>query len=89
MLSPQSTPSSSGGQLTNHENTIDENTQSQQLGSRRSYTNAVKSHTPTVFPKRDQAIIMNATDEFKLVDYVVAIGNIVGTKNVLFASTRK
>lgn len=40
----------------------------------------------TAFPAKEQAIILNATDDIKLIEYVVAVGNIVGPKNILFAS---
>ena len=38
------------------------------------------------FPAKEQAIVMNAVDDLKLTDYVVAIGNIVQPKNIIFAS---
>lgn len=43
--------------------------------------------TPTTsFPARDQAIVLNAIKDLKLIDYVVAVGDIVAPKNVIFAS---
>ncbi|RZB41733.1 hypothetical protein BDFB_013113 [Asbolus verrucosus] len=42
-------------------------------------------NTP-VFPFKDQAIVLLATDDLILSDYVVAIGNIVTPKNIIFAS---
>ena len=44
------------------------------------------SNSQLQFPKKDQAIILNAINDNKLTDYVVAVGNIVQPKNVLFAS---
>lgn len=53
----------------------------------RSYSNIVKSaNQHYTFPTKDQAILLNAIDEFKLSDYVIAVGNIIGPKNILFAS---
>lgn len=57
-----------------------------QTATSRSYTNAVKTHTPFNFPKKNQAILLNAIDDFKLTDYVIAVGNIVGPNNITFAS---
>lgn len=37
-------------------------------------------------PKKEQAIIMNAYNDFELIDYLKAIGNLVGPKNIHFAS---
>lgn len=50
------------------------------------YSNAVKSNSTYNFPKKEQAIIMNAVEGLKIGQYVVAIGNIVGPKKILFAS---
>jgi hypothetical protein len=44
------------------------------------------SSTSAQFPTKEQAIVFNAIEGLKLDDYVVAIGNIVTPKNVLFAS---
>ena len=38
------------------------------------------------FPKKDQAIVLEAIDEIKLIEYVEVIGNVVSPKNILFAS---
>ncbi|KAJ3654619.1 hypothetical protein Zmor_013794 [Zophobas morio] len=38
------------------------------------------------FPKKDQAIVLHAINETKLTDFVVAIGNLVQPKKILFAS---
>lgn len=58
----------------------------QNINTPRSYTNAVKSTPQVTFPKREQAVIMNVVDNLKLGDYVIALGNIVDPKNILFAS---
>ena len=39
-----------------------------------------------LFPSKDQAIVVAAIEGIKLEDYVLAVGNIVQPKNVLFAS---
>lgn len=39
-----------------------------------------------ISPKKESAILMNVIEELKLHDYVVAVGNIVGPKNITFAS---
>jgi hypothetical protein len=44
------------------------------------------SSTSAQFPTKEQAIVFNAIEGLKLDDYVVAIGNIVTPRNVLFAS---
>lgn len=51
-----------------------------------SYSSAARSVPKSVTPKKDQAIIFHAEDHLKLFDYVKAIGEIVGPKNVTFAS---
>lgn len=38
------------------------------------------------FPKKEQAIVLNFIENLKLSDYVISIGDIVGAKNILFAS---
>ncbi|EFA12599.2 hypothetical protein TcasGA2_TC001839 [Tribolium castaneum] len=40
----------------------------------------------SLFPSKDQAIVLGAVKDLKLVDYVAAIGDIVAPKNVSFAS---
>lgn len=40
----------------------------------------------TSFPKKQQAIILNVDETLKLSDYVIAVGNLVEAKNILFAS---
>lgn len=49
---------------------------------------ATVTNTPTAqhFPKRDQAIVLNAIEELKLNDYVTRIGNIISPRSILFAS---
>ncbi|KAJ3652704.1 hypothetical protein Zmor_018646 [Zophobas morio] len=39
-----------------------------------------------LFPGKDQAIVLSAIKDVKLTEYVVAIGDIVTSKNVIFAS---
>ncbi|KAJ3661006.1 hypothetical protein Zmor_005429 [Zophobas morio] len=39
-----------------------------------------------LFPAKDQAIVLSAIKDVKLTEYVVAIGDIVTSKNVIFAS---
>lgn len=45
-----------------------------------------RSSESTMFPKKDLAIIMNTAGDLKLIDYVLAIGNIIDPKNISFAS---
>ena len=45
----------------------------------------MEGHTP-IFPSKEQAVVLNATENLELMDYVKTIGNIVTPKNVLFAS---
>lgn len=66
-------------EATNNENSTD-------LSSQRSYVTAAKTTLKPVFPKREQAVIMHSEEGLKIFDYVRAIGNIVGPKNVTFAS---
>lgn len=42
--------------------------------------------TPPVFPKKDQAIVIEVNEELVLNDYVSAVASIVQPKNILFAS---
>ncbi|CAH1109855.1 unnamed protein product [Psylliodes chrysocephalus] len=51
-----------------------------------SYVSAVKVVPKITFPKKDQAIVLHAEDSLKLFDYVKAIGDIIGPKNISFAS---
>lgn len=51
------------------------------------YSQVAKSSSSThIFPKKEQAILLNTVDNLKLSDYVISIGNLVGAKNILFAS---
>lgn len=55
----------------------------------KSFSDILKNHTThpeTLFPKKDQAIIMNAVESLKIKDYIIRIGDIIGPKNILFAS---
>lgn len=51
-----------------------------------SYSTAAKSVPKPVFPKKDQAIVFHSEESLKLLDYVKAVGDIVGPKNISFAS---
>lgn len=55
--------------------------------SRGSKTMSQTSSSQTsTFPKKELAILLNIVEELKLHDYVVAVGNIIGPKNITFAS---
>lgn len=51
-----------------------------------SYLSAVKSIPRPIFPKKDQAIVLHAEESLKLFDYVKAVGDVIGAKNISFAS---
>lgn len=53
-----------------------------------SYVDATKSAPASKlkFPKKDQAIIINAIESAKLSDYIQTLANIIGPKSILFAS---
>nr|CAI5849364.1 unnamed protein product [Callosobruchus analis] len=54
----------------------------------------IRPHTPVHFykqpiektPSKDQAILLTAVEGVNIHDYIIAVGSIVGPKNVLFAS---
>lgn len=50
------------------------------------YAKTVRTQPTATFPKRDQAIIINVIENLKLPDYIIAVGNIVSPRNILFAS---
>lgn len=52
----------------------------------KSYASAASTYITSCFPKRDQAIILDAADELRLCDYVLNVGSIVGPKNIVSAS---
>lgn len=52
----------------------------------RSYASAIMSPSVQSFPKREQAIVLDVVDGIKISDYIIAVGSIVGPKNVKFAS---
>lgn len=54
--------------------------------SNNTYAGITKTQPVTIFPKRNQAIIINVVENLKLPDYIKAIGNIVQPRNILFAS---
>ena len=35
-------------------------------------------------PKKDQAIVFNAIEDTKLLDYILAVGTLIGPKNIIF-----
>ena len=37
-------------------------------------------------PKKDQAIVFNAIEDTKLLDYILAVGTLIGPKNIIFSS---
>lgn len=80
-MSNNSTPTVSKNTMsqntTGHNNTITPST---------SYVSAAKSVPKPTFPKKDQAIVLHAEESLKLYDYVKAIGDIIGAKNISFAS---
>lgn len=49
----------------------------------RQYSQVVQT---TMYPKREQAIILNVNENLKLIDYIEAVGNLTQPKDVLFAS---
>lgn len=51
-----------------------------------SYSNVVSQQQPLKHPSKNQAIVLTSIDGIKLHDYIIAIGAIVGPKNVIFAS---
>lgn len=51
--------------------------------TQRSYNSVVST---TMFPKKEQAIILNASGDLQLIDYVKTIGTIIGPQNITFAS---
>lgn len=53
---------------------------------RGSYANAASSVPTVTFPKKEQAIVLGAIEGPKLGDYVKAISEITGPKNITFAS---
>lgn len=55
----------------------------QVANNNRQYSQVTKM---SLHPKKEQAIVLNVNESLKLEDYVVAIGNLVQPKNILFAS---
>lgn len=53
----------------------------------RQYSQALRTTTQNyVFPSKEQGILFNVNEDLKLSDYVVAVGEVVQPKNILFAS---
>lgn len=63
--------------------TVSSNPKSQEPSKRMSFSSAVKS---SAFPKKEQAIIFPVVEGLQVRDYVVATGNVVDPKDILFAS---
>ncbi|CAH1971857.1 unnamed protein product [Acanthoscelides obtectus] len=51
-----------------------------------SYSSALLQQPVSKTPSKNQAILLTAVDGIKIHDYIIAIGSIVGPKNILFAS---
>lgn len=51
-----------------------------------SATQNVTRRQPYVYPKKEQAIVLNAVDNLTLTDYLEAIATLTDPKNILFAS---
>lgn len=51
-----------------------------------SYVAAAKSTPKPTFPKKEQAILFHSADNLKLFEYVKAVGDIIGPRNICFAS---
>ncbi|KAL1506207.1 hypothetical protein ABEB36_005609 [Hypothenemus hampei] len=51
-----------------------------------SYSSVTKIVPKPTFPKKDQAIVFHAEDDLKLLDYVKAVGDLIGPKKITFAS---
>lgn len=49
----------------------------------RQYSQVVQTN---MFPKREQAIVLNVNENLQLIDYITAVGNLCEPKNILFAS---
>lgn len=49
-------------------------------------TFAAKTAQQNIFPSKEQAILLNAIDGIQTNDYIIAVGNLIGGKNILFAS---
>lgn len=54
--------------------------------SQSSYVRAVQAQPSNIFPKKEQAIVINVREDLKLADYIIAVGNIVQPRNIRFAS---
>lgn len=67
-------------------NYISQPTSTENMNNRSTYSNATKSIPKINFPKKDQAIVLNAVDSLKLADYIHSLAEIIGPKNILFAS---
>lgn len=50
------------------------------------FSQVLKTKSKTVYPRKDQAIILNSIDGVPIKDYIVSLGKAVQPKNILFAS---
>lgn len=80
------TPESRGSQNVPNRLSYPTQVSTQNQNNTRNYSQATQKTPTAKFPKREQAIILNAVDELKLADYVVAVGKIIGPRNITFAS---
>lgn len=64
----------------------DNSAQGSQRAERPSYVNVARSAPRRTFPKRDLAIVLNAVGSLKLADYVYAVADITGPKNITHVS---
>lgn len=61
-------------------------TASTSQSTQQTFANVARKQATDIFPSKEQAILMNSIDGIKIKEYITCIGNIVGPKNVLFAS---
>lgn len=73
------------GPLTVQNNQAIENTPNNQT-NQRNYSSVARSTPISAFPKKEQGIILGVIDGLRLSDYVIAVGNIIGPRHILFAS---
>lgn len=76
----------SGEMYPNSSQTESIHTQQPPANTVTSYVAAMKKAPTHVFPKKEQAIIMNVHESLRLSDYVKAIADIIGPKSIIFAS---
>lgn len=54
--------------------------------NQRNYSSVARSTPVSAFPKKEQGIILSVVDGLRLSDYVIAVGNTIGPRHILFAS---